>query len=60
MPFATQPGAYAIIRAATCLIAPIEEQEYTLRDIIAQEIAERGAVHIPKDTGLFTAHGMKQ
>jgi ubiquinone/menaquinone biosynthesis C-methylase UbiE len=45
---------------SSCLIAPTEAQERTLRGIIAQEIAERGAVHIPKDTGLFTAYGTKQ
>ncbi|GHO92570.1 SAM-dependent methyltransferase [Reticulibacter mediterranei] len=49
----------AFIRSSS-LTAPTEEQEHTLRDIIAQEIAERGAVHIPKDSGLFIAYGMKQ
>jgi len=49
----------AFIRSSS-LTVPTEEQEYTLRGIIQQEIAERGAVQIPKDSGLFIAYGMKQ
>jgi hypothetical protein len=49
----------AFIRSSS-LTAPTEEQEHTLRGIIQQEIAERGAVQIPKDSGLFTAYDMKQ
>lgn len=49
----------AFIRSSS-LTEPAEEQERALRAIIEQEIAERGAVHIPKDSGLFIASGMKR
>ncbi len=46
----------AFIRSIS-LTVPTTEQEQTLCSIIEREIAERGAVHIPKDTGIFIAYG---